>query len=325
MAESIEDKIRKQVEFYFSDSNYPRDKFLRAQASLDEEGYVPLSVISTFTRIKNLTTDLNLIAAALKTSEVVQVNTDGTKVRRNTPLPQEDLSSKKSIYAKGFPVGTTIDDITAAFDPKFKVACVRIRKTLDKKPKESAFIEFSTVDEAKAAVESKPKFQDKDLLVYLKNDYVEMKKQEHKQQKDAKGEGEGSSNNNAEGGGGKKRKVEEERPLEGSIIHFTGLGQGVDREALKSAFEKFGEIAFVDYFRDQETGYIRFKGQGDAKKAADAAAAEPIEVVGKKMTVTLVEGDQLKEYHKKVQIKQKSRAKGGGFKGKRGGHKKQKH
>lgn len=31
-------QIKKQVEFYFGDSNFPKDKFLRAQAALNEEG-----------------------------------------------------------------------------------------------------------------------------------------------------------------------------------------------------------------------------------------------------------------------------------------------
>jgi len=43
-----EEKVIKQVEFYFSDSNFPRDKFLRAQAALDENGYVSIETISTF-------------------------------------------------------------------------------------------------------------------------------------------------------------------------------------------------------------------------------------------------------------------------------------
>jgi hypothetical protein len=33
-------EIKKQVEFYFSDSNYPKDKFLRAQAALNDEGCI---------------------------------------------------------------------------------------------------------------------------------------------------------------------------------------------------------------------------------------------------------------------------------------------
>lgn len=33
-------KIKKQVEFYFSDSNFPRDKFLRTEASKDPDGCI---------------------------------------------------------------------------------------------------------------------------------------------------------------------------------------------------------------------------------------------------------------------------------------------
>jgi hypothetical protein len=38
VSEELKTKIKKQVEFYFSDSNYPRDKFLRTEASKDPEG-----------------------------------------------------------------------------------------------------------------------------------------------------------------------------------------------------------------------------------------------------------------------------------------------
>jgi hypothetical protein len=34
------DTVRKQVEFYFSDSNYPKDKFLRSQAAQNDEGCI---------------------------------------------------------------------------------------------------------------------------------------------------------------------------------------------------------------------------------------------------------------------------------------------
>ena len=34
----LAEKIKAQVEFYFSDSNYIKDKFLRNQAALDEQG-----------------------------------------------------------------------------------------------------------------------------------------------------------------------------------------------------------------------------------------------------------------------------------------------
>lgn len=38
MDDSLENKIIKQVEFYFSDSNLPRDKFLRSLVANHPEG-----------------------------------------------------------------------------------------------------------------------------------------------------------------------------------------------------------------------------------------------------------------------------------------------
>jgi len=41
-------KIKKQVEFYFSDSNFPKDKFLRAESEKHAEGCI-LTSLSPFT------------------------------------------------------------------------------------------------------------------------------------------------------------------------------------------------------------------------------------------------------------------------------------
>lgn len=38
MSESLDEKIRKQLEFYFGDSNLSRDRFLRQQIDGSEEG-----------------------------------------------------------------------------------------------------------------------------------------------------------------------------------------------------------------------------------------------------------------------------------------------
>jgi len=96
---SMEDQIRKQVEFYFSDSNYPKDKFLRAQAAQNEEGYIPLDVLSTFQRLKKLTTEKTVIAEALKKSpenQSYELNPEGTMVKR-----KKNLFLKKTLPLQG--------------------------------------------------------------------------------------------------------------------------------------------------------------------------------------------------------------------------------
>jgi hypothetical protein len=52
----------------------PRDKFLQEQVKL-EDGWIPLEVMLKFKRLSNLTTDFDVIAAALEASELVQVRT----------------------------------------------------------------------------------------------------------------------------------------------------------------------------------------------------------------------------------------------------------
>ena len=61
-------KVKKQIEFYFSDSNYPKDKFLQETAKQHKEGFIPLSVLTTFNRLKEITTDLDQIRNALADS-----------------------------------------------------------------------------------------------------------------------------------------------------------------------------------------------------------------------------------------------------------------
>ena len=41
-------KALKQLEFYFSDSNFRRDNFLRGKADENEEGFVEIAVLLTF-------------------------------------------------------------------------------------------------------------------------------------------------------------------------------------------------------------------------------------------------------------------------------------
>ncbi|KAI8068562.1 hypothetical protein BC940DRAFT_298486 [Gongronella butleri] len=63
--------ILQQIEFYFSIDNLCRDVYLRSQ--MDNQGFIDLAVLAAFNRVKGLTTDLAIIADALKSSQVVEV------------------------------------------------------------------------------------------------------------------------------------------------------------------------------------------------------------------------------------------------------------
>ncbi|XP_051150938.1 la-related protein 1B-like [Andrographis paniculata] len=79
-ADSLTSKIVKQIDFYFSDDNLAKDKFLRSK--MDEHGWVPITLIASFRRIDQLTKDVPLILESLRYSTVVEVQ-DGKVRRRN--------------------------------------------------------------------------------------------------------------------------------------------------------------------------------------------------------------------------------------------------
>ncbi|KAF9964804.1 La ribonucleoprotein domain member 1 [Mortierella alpina] len=70
--------ILQQMEYYFSVENLCKDVYMRNQ--MDSEGYVPLSLVANFNRVKHLTTDHALIKETLKKSK--EIETKGDKIRR---------------------------------------------------------------------------------------------------------------------------------------------------------------------------------------------------------------------------------------------------
>lgn len=87
-----------QIEFYFSDSNLPRDKFLQEQVAADAEGYVDITLLSIFQRVRSLlkstiTDPANVseqtvadVADALEGSSSLALSADRKRVRRAAAL-----------------------------------------------------------------------------------------------------------------------------------------------------------------------------------------------------------------------------------------------
>lgn len=75
---TLADMIVSQINFYFSDDNLARDGYLRS--NMDEQGWVPISLIATFRRVQQLTNDVTLILDALRNSTILEVQ--GERVRR---------------------------------------------------------------------------------------------------------------------------------------------------------------------------------------------------------------------------------------------------
>lgn len=96
MANDLEQKIIRQIEYYFGDINLPRDKFMQEKLK-EDEGWINLDVLLTFKRLASLSKDANEITGAIKKSEnqLIEVSADGKKLRRSPDVPLPELNEER--------------------------------------------------------------------------------------------------------------------------------------------------------------------------------------------------------------------------------------
>jgi lupus La protein len=313
--------VLKQVEFYFSDSNLPRDKFLLGEVKKSEEGWVAIEKIASFKRMKSLTEDTAKVVEALRQSpELLEVSEDGANVRRKSAIPEAYDDKANSVYAKGFPADATVDSVTEFFAKVVaegqSIKAVRLRRTRGKVFKGSVFVEFSSKAEADrvGALELKLEGAEEKLLVMTKQAYWDMKAKEKFGDKAT----------------GKKRKAageveeEKEEPLvytNDLLVKVVGTTDSTSWEEIKKYLvDAGGNVQFVDFQRGLTEGYARLGEDSDPKATALAAklTEAKTELNGVVPTVTALAGEDEKAYYQKVQDQKKSKKKG------KGGKKKQK-
>ncbi|KAG0585893.1 hypothetical protein KC19_2G047600 [Ceratodon purpureus] len=171
VTEELKAKIVKQVEFYFSDTNLPTDNYLMKFVKKDPEGFVPIPVVASFRKIKNLVKNHGVVAAALRNSTQLVVSEDGKKVRRVQPLPDVDLEEVQSrtVVAENLPKDHSVESVEELFGKVGPVKMVRIcspeaangaNSTAAKHPKTDmlvsnklhALVEYESVELAEKAV-----------------------------------------------------------------------------------------------------------------------------------------------------------------------------
>ncbi|XP_074849518.1 la-related protein 7 [Carettochelys insculpta] len=147
--------IAKQVDFWFGDVNLHKDKFLREQIEKSRDGYVDISLLVSFNKMKKLTTDGKLIARAVKSSSVVELDLEGTRIRRRQPLGEQpkDVDSR-TVYVELLPKNVNHSWIERVFGKCGNVVYVSIpRYKSSGDPKGFAFVEFETREQADKAIE----------------------------------------------------------------------------------------------------------------------------------------------------------------------------
>ncbi|KAI1802681.1 hypothetical protein F4811DRAFT_388533 [Daldinia bambusicola] len=182
-------EIRKQVEFYFSDSNLPGDKFLWGQTDGSNNKPVPLSVICNFSRMRRFKPYSAVVEALKGSKHLVVEGPEGEEtIRRKQAYKQADdrqyQIDERSAYIKGFgeEQSSTQFDIEAFLAQYGEFNSVRLRRADDetKTFKGSVFVEWAnkeTLDRF-MALEPKPLWKEHTLDIKTKLEYKALKAQE---------------------------------------------------------------------------------------------------------------------------------------------------
>lgn len=153
------EKVKKQVEFYFSDSNLQTDKFLWRIYEAND-GWVELKTILTFGRMRQYRPEEKVIEA-LKTSDKLTLSPNEDMVRRSAPLKDynelKNIRRRNSVHIEGFPNDLTQEALEEWFTtkiipnlPKEKNVCSirRIRNRATKEFFGVVDVEFRTQEDS---------------------------------------------------------------------------------------------------------------------------------------------------------------------------------
>lgn len=247
-------EIRKQVEFYFGDSNLPEDKFLWEKVGGEENKPVPLSLICNFSRMRRFK-PYDAVVKALKASNFFIIDGpegEETICRKNAvDTDKRNKREERSIYVKGFgdETSSTQFDIEAFFAQYGQFDSVRLRRAEapEKVFKGSVFVEWSDKETAEKFITQRPEPQWKGhpLHIMWKLDYM-------KQKSEAIRDGRINASGRKQGRGAYRGRRGQPQ----------GNDRGTDRDDWKKRREQDQQNGFGDR-RDNNRGRGRGRGRGN--------------------------------------------------------------
>ncbi|DBA03445.1 TPA: hypothetical protein N0F65_002853 [Lagenidium giganteum] len=148
----VDTQVKQQVEFYFGDSNFRRDRFLKEETAKQPGGFIPFSVLFTFNKLAALTTDAEVLQRAIADSDVVEMNDAKDGLRRKHALPEKDDSADRTVVLAGLGQNQpTIEEIKAALAQFGSELLYISRRMYQKRFSGVVHVEFKDLEAAKRA------------------------------------------------------------------------------------------------------------------------------------------------------------------------------
>ncbi|BBM97322.1 lupus La protein [Marchantia polymorpha subsp. ruderalis] len=204
--EEAQAKILRQVEFYFSDSNLPGDKFLLKCIEEAEDGLISLPLICSFSRMRShlglkehgadtVPAEItSAVADVLRKSSTLRLSEDGAKVGRveklKAPTEVQAEVDARSLAINPFPWNVTLDEVELFFKDHCKVNSVRLPRLAGAKSFSGyAVVEFASEEEAERVKGLKLSFQGAELESISKKAFEELQEINAQKAKQSNGKG----------------------------------------------------------------------------------------------------------------------------------------
>lgn len=307
----LDQKIIRQVEYYFSDYNLPRDNFLKQQISVDD-GWVAVDIMLKFQRLAQLTKNPDAVLGALKKSKsgLMEVCDSSKKIRRSKdkPVPEESEERKlqikqRTVYCKGFPrEGTNIDKILEFFKDYSTVENIKMRYFPDKVTDKSKFkgsvnVTFATREMAENFIkEETVKYNDHPLYRQWSEDWEKEKEEQYLARKSKR-----------DNDGNEKKEDDKDSAsvkivlARGALLKLMKVPEKVDRDEIKKALSNYpADVAHVEITDDRDA-IVRLRGENDATVVMSKLEGNKITIEGADLEVSIIEGEEEETYLKKAE------------------------
>ncbi|KJH44690.1 la domain protein [Dictyocaulus viviparus] len=157
--ETLKDCVRKQIEYYFSADNLQKDFFLRRK--MDAEGFLPITLIASFPRVRSLTQDLTLICEGLRDSDKVELSEDANMVRpRLNPTEWPLTPTVHSVQ----PTTSQSETPNSAATPRLTDSSPRNSTTQDEQQKQSTCGTVNPAIDSSTSINLQPNNEQKSQL-----------------------------------------------------------------------------------------------------------------------------------------------------------------